>query len=301
MSRTGQRSPSFPSRHDVVARKLCVIVSLCAASGCTLLLPTAQTQCGSSDECADKGAGSSLVCVDGLCVASDAELPDGTDWSCLGSVPEPGSEQVTFDALVTDFISRSPIVEVEARLCNRFDVQCDAPIDGAITPLGNGVLRVTAAANFPGFIELSSPGRLPTLAMLDPYRNHDATSLRGMAIPMPSQDTLDTLAGLLRTNADGNRALLLAIAFDCSAQPAAAIQLDITSQDPDSLVFRLGRNGFPSRATETDPSGLLGVLNLPVGIGEVTAARASDDRVISTIGILTRAGAATVINLSPAQ
>jgi hypothetical protein len=277
-----------------------LVLLVAASSNCSLIVDSDRQQCSTSAECTETGGNSALACIDGICLEAEPDAGPSTaaDWSCLGSVAEPTNSPITFRILVTDFVRRTPIEEVQAKLCGRLDVDCSTPVEGAISELEAGILAVTTRANFPGYIQVESPGKLPTLAMLNPYINVNADGPRDVEVPLATANVIRAISSVSGVPADLDSGVVSGAVRDCQLELAAGARMNFEGMSANSVQFVYEVNGLLAVGSETTSTGLFGAVNLPPGFGKLTATTANETR-IGGIGFLLRPGHVTVLNLVP--
>jgi hypothetical protein len=105
-------------------------------SSCSLALDTGGVQCSTTADCPRAAAGSSLVCLEGVCVsAAQGAL-------CDAYIDANVSDPAVVLNVITDSASRDPVQGVTQSLCRSNDPECLAPIDSNVSDR-TGTVRVS--------------------------------------------------------------------------------------------------------------------------------------------------------------
>jgi hypothetical protein len=225
--------------------------------------------------------------------------PAGADWTCLGALNQPSEALVTFDALVSDFLSNEVLGQFEAKLCRQDDLDCEEPLEDGLSDQGEGLLRVTIPENFLGYLEVTSPGKIPMIVMLNPFLAANSGNTRAAPIPMVTETTIQTMSALIGATFEEDSGLLIGVAMDCAMVPAAGVEIRVSPSVAEGMPFIFRDNGFPSLARQTDANGLWGVLNIAPGLRAVVATAAEGGDLVGRLDVLIRPGYGTALNIFP--
>ena len=299
------------------------------AGACSLVLDTSAEQCKVDGDCTARGAAfAGMKCVDRVCVGASDAGPDvdassdtGADvntgpWGCLGHVtyPAPTKPQVAVTVPLIDAISKNPRTDVLARVCTKLDGNCNTPLFPPTTPDANGMLHLTLAAGYDGFVLLTpllpdggTPpdagdagpnGQLviPSLVFFNPPLFQDTTYL---TILLLTQDELTQTAAIAGASPpDPSLGNVFMATYDCTGQNAAGVSvaLDSTSSTTQGFYF-LG--SIPTLTTSA--TGYAGFINVPIGGRTVTGTLQATQQYIGKTTVFSRASmiSYTVVAPSP--
>jgi hypothetical protein len=201
-----------------------------------------------------------------------------------------------YSVLATDFVTKGVVVGAKVNACSFFDVDCATPLaTGKTDPTGEAVLTINALP-FTGYVEVSADGYLTQLTFDRPLVG-DAGMQAGLVTPAAFEGIVK--AADSTKSWDSKLGVVSLFMFDCFAIRAPGISYDVSKKDPSTWGFYF-LNGFPHvDATQTDVAGWGGFNNVPTGQVDVSATRATTGEVVSSVGVLSRAGTITVVNLYP--
>jgi hypothetical protein len=219
----------------------------------------------------------------------------GGQWGCVGNVswPHPTSSTVTLSLVTTDFNApHPPIANLEVWICGALDLSCGSPLaEGTTDDNGSFVRNVSNQANLgeglAGYWKVfSSQGY--------------ATQLLSWGVPL-SAATFSYASSLVSeaTSQAGLTALGIAVdpslgmistqAFDCAGNPAAGVEVTTDIGDPNLQIRELyGVTGL--KATATDSTGIALFVNVPPGVGSLTATPVAIGKPSSRQSIQVQAG-----------
>jgi hypothetical protein len=270
-------------------RGLSALAVAYALVGCSLTVDADRPQCETDADCSKRGAAfASATCVDSLCV-------DDPRWSCIGqgkAATPTGTFRVGMQ--VTDLVSHTPIVGLRADLCRKVDVACAEPVATVTSDASGKVSFSGVEANFSGYATLSAEGIVPTLYFFNPPIASD------LEIPSLSLSTPQSRSALLgQLGADTALGDLLFNVFDCQGKPANGVSYTLSPSGSGAIPFYLS-SGLPTRnAATTDATGYGGFVNVPAGTVTIKAVDESSQRVIQTLTVVVREGAATWSKVIP--
>lgn len=307
-------------------------LALALAGGCSLSVDSERAQCATNEDCAQFVSNAGYSCIESFCVEDQVAAPMctvdsdcdalGGDfvgnrcvtsmcqpdpiWGCVGKplppAASPGPFQVRM-SLTNIVDTEAPMVGVTANLCNKLDLECDAPIGTPVVSDENGQLTLEVRAGFNGYVYLTreEPLIMPTLYFFAPTVDRDqeiasvqiatpdiAAALAGVALPPGSPIMHDPARGLV----------LLAV-LGCAGKEQAGVTLSSDQADATTAVF-YATTGLPdSAATATDISGYGGFINTRPGVFPITATLAENARPLGSMSVLSKAGAMTITRFSP--
>jgi len=254
-------------------------------------------------------------CVQNTCAAACAL---GNGWQCLDAPipwPKPTSlNNITFSATIVDLLSENPYVGANVKACKQLDLQCDAPIDQAVTD-STGLVTLTVPAGsvgFNGYLEITGgddgtgqgAGSAIFPALYYPEPPIVAPGWRGR-FQFVSAGDLPVLAVFTTVDIDPTRGHLAVNAEDCNFSGAGGISLtaDAIAAHPDDMKIKTFYfiNGVPNiHATETDPlTAIAGFVNLPPG-STLISGTAPGGKKMGTITYNIRPGWFTTSSFPPA-
>jgi hypothetical protein len=227
------------------------LLACLAAVGCSVAVDADRTQCETTSDCAARGADfANTVCVDNWCQAEPK-------WGCIGRASEksdsPGPFRVTLQTV--DIVSQTPLAGVTAEACRKIDVNCEQPVDMAVSD-DNGALALNVARErdglgFQGYVRFTRDGILPGIYV---FTQPVESDLKVEPVRMASPAIAGALAAQIGTTIDPDRGLLLMYLVDCQDKPAEGV---IFSTDADGAAAKFySVNGLPAAtATATDTDG----------------------------------------------
>lgn len=302
------------SRAFAVAFSATLGLSACALwlSACTLGLDLGREQCEAARDCAELGY-AGATCVEGVCelvtdtssssIASSSSTGDPDPvWGCLGSFVQPApaaGEKLThiyrFELAIG--APGTPPKDLAVKLCNKLDLECATPIMNPV-PDARGAITLDLDPAFDGFIEATSSETLPALvAMQKPVVIPQTEKV----VRMASAAVRDALVAGTGEMLDETKGVALVLTGDCSDLRTAGVSVTSADLDETSVTFYF-RGALPEPgATETDPQGAAGFINIPLGFVEVVATRASTGQVIGQGSFRSKAGVISYLPLGPTQ
>jgi hypothetical protein len=228
--------------------------------------------------------------------------PVAPDWTCVGSVvvPTPTETSVEFTGTIIDYVTSAPLEGATVKVCASDDLPCTTPLDTATTDAaGQGMVTLPfGTTGFAGFFDVQQTGYLPMLRWIYPPMTTLPPPEAG-AQAMLDTTTAGMMAALLGTTIDSARGELLVTALDCALLRAVGVSGEVDTADGSSMAFYIAGSLPSATATETDASGTLGWLNLPAGPAVLTLHRADTGATVAQATLGIRAGAASMIALSP--
>ena len=227
----------------------------------------------------------------------------GRDWDCVGAYDwKASSDEVRRAFRIVRFSGASkPYPGVEVQVCASADPLCELPIDAAVSDdSGLACLTVPSVGiGFQGFLGTHDPSDAQRALY---YLRHPVThAVGGDEVILPNATEIAAVSALLGVEQDGARAQIAAIAYDCVDAPAPGIGFEIDIDDQQMVPFYTRNNVPDPTAAITDDTGLGGWANVPLtGLAVTISARLkSSDEVVARREIVLRAGAVTIVGLTP--
>ena len=321
------------------ATLVAALASVLAGGGiaCSMLLDTTREQCEVDGDCTRRGgAFATSQCVAKVCTAlapSDAGATDdagsrdtGPDtapppdprWACVDRdlAPPPPKPRLKLDVLFHDFLSPSlPVTSIRVRLCpNSGDPTCASPA-ASLSPGGDGhvVFDVDVSAGpFAGFLAadpVTPDGGSP---IQDGGANTDVyipTHIYFTSTPIYADmvddyqlitfGNLKTFADVYQLTPDPARGMAFMIAVDCNAQDSAGVAFTLDTSDPAIKRFYFDGTIPSSTRTFTDPSGIGGFFNMPVGARRVDGSLAGSATTLGGLAFYSLANKMVYANVGP--
>jgi hypothetical protein len=260
--------------------------------GCSLALDAGRSQCQADADCASATTLAAARCADGLCESRP-------EWQCANAAPAArfGDESTSVDVAlpVVDLLVRQPGVSVEASLCRKLDVNCEAPTQ-SMTMGGTGEYPLRLESGFEGYLSVRGDSVVPTLYFFSP------PLVEGERLPtltLMSESLMGSLAQELGVPLLEGRGLALFTIQDCSGAFSPGIAFEAREADATTTRF-YDVDGLPAvPATETGADGSGGFINVPVGPLSVDA-RLPDRAVpLASASVLVRPGFISYGSLRP--
>jgi hypothetical protein len=228
----------------------------------------------------------------------------GNDWSCVDAYEwKIAAASVERAFRLVHFSQPSePYPDVEVAVCDSYDRLCAQPTDtGVSDEEGRVCLRFSPlGVGFQGYLETRDPASdQETLYYL---RNPIAHVLNADQVILPTAAEVDFVADLLQIEGDPSRAHVAVVAFDCGDAPAVGISFALESDGESIATAAYIRDNLPTaEVNETDSSGAGFFTNVSVSDRPVRirAVRSSTGETVAERQILLRAGAVTIVTLSP--
>ncbi|MBK8936857.1 MAG: hypothetical protein IPM79_04190 [Polyangiaceae bacterium] len=297
-------------RRLVIAPALLVAGAAVLVQGCSVfVIDTEQQQCVAASDCVSLGLGD--ACVDGVCVDGGGEggegggggAPADPKWGCLGSVEWPPATQPTSVLRVRfrSAVSMTPPANLAVRYCASLDVDCATPI-AADVPVVDGRIELEVESGTRGYFEVTSTADPPTIrpaVLYFPRPASESSTPEDLPVTLVSPNEYLAIVNSAGFVDDPTRGTLLTVTTDCTAAPAAGVELSSPSQDEDSTPFYFVGLVPDPDATQTDVNGFGGIFNMPVGAGTVEARIAADDRLIGFASFQIRAGWLSNVAIEP--
>lgn len=232
--------------------------------------------------------------------AGGGEQLEPADWSCVGNLepyPSPTDDEAILDRTIEGFLTGSPLPDLTVKVCERDDTTCDDAIDEQITDAeGKVILTIPLIDDgFTGYFDIHGEN----IAWLSFTSRTLTEGFRG-GEGIVSTGELNALAALVSTTVDPERGHMAVTVDDCpDGGDPVGVQIEVSSADGDT-TFAYFEDGLPSvEATETDASGIVGVINVPPGPVTVTTKHAEDGSTIDTYELFVRKGTVSGIYTPP--
>jgi hypothetical protein len=262
-------------------------------SGCSLALDAGRAQCQAERDCTSaSGALAAARCVDGLCEARP-------EWSCVSgpvSPQVPASTSVDVALPVVDLQARQAGAPLEASLCRKLDVNCDAPTQ-SMTMSGTGEYPLSLESDFEGYLSVRGASVVPTLYFLSqPLEPGE----RLPTLTLLSADLMGSLAAELGVPLVEGRGLALFSVQDCNGAFTPGIALEAREADAETTRY-YDLDGLPVvPATVTGAEGSGGFLNAPPGLLSVDARLPDGAAPLASASVWVRPGFISYGRLRPA-
>lgn len=276
------------SMHSYLRTSLSLALSV-VGLGCSAVVDASRAQCKTTADCTSRGAEfASSVCENSMCVELDP-------WSCTDHpTPTPSSSMpVAVDFSLMDPITQGPIVGVNASLCGKLDVDCQAPMATTKSD-ADGIVRLDVAPLFDGFVLLSAQGRDPTMVFLPAAVEPVSLGTVPLTTPLVS----DGLGATLGVKVNSEKGRVLVTTTGCDRQPVGGVTVVGDNMGDDAARF-YAVGGLPTFSEpSTDASGFAGFIN--VEPGQVTIhASLEDGTAVGRVGLIIRAGYVSVRRIQP--
>jgi len=301
-----------------------------AAVACSLLVPLNDVQCSTDGDCAARGAGfAGAVCVSNVCVRSSEAAVDapseaatvdaGGPWGCLQLAPDPSGTGTTdvqilvFDAFQTytlggsidggtdlQFVEGTVVPGVSVQVCQPLDPKC-AGTTPAVTNDAGLVDFPSVNGAFEGYYLLQQVGvAFPELFYTGRLLASEPTTFFPTSLlPYNLAAALGGTIGVdVNTDQDGGPGHIFMQAFDCTDHHTAGVSYTL-NVEAGTQFYQQG--GLPTTtATQTDPAGVGGFLNVPAGIVKVTATVVTENNLaLPAYSVFVRSGGQTLVYFRP--
>jgi len=222
------------------------------------------------------------------------------DWSCLGSVtiPAPAGATAALTGDVRDFTASMGEVGVELAFCLRDDTDCTAPVE-TVTTDDMGLFTATLPTDpdpFWGFAVATKDGfprheYVPSTPIFEDTMTFFSFLNTGL---------ISIVASAVGTSQDlSTNGAVGAAALDCTGRYASGVRFELVSGSGTTYYGEGSPLTFTTTGTETDPSGLWGVVNAVPGDFTVATFLAADDTPIATIEFTAKAGVVSFLYMNP--
>jgi hypothetical protein len=279
------------------------------AGGCTLIFPSGNEQCESAADCADRGF-TNAACVDNLCVASDGGGGSGvggmgtggnSKWGCIGTVEWDAAttEPLNIHANLARLIGEQPVANAPAKVCAPLDVDCEMPLSEGVSD-EDGKLVVEAHYGFRGYTLISPPPDYPEMAPAIMWSNPPLFEENPdpNVAHLTSTGEVASAAAIVGADVDPAMGHLFGLTVDCMGQLTSGVVIKAGTVGPETTAYYI-KGSLPSpTATETDPNGQAGYVNLPPGNVTITATSTEAGK-YAEVTILIKAGHVTYLALPP--
>jgi hypothetical protein len=260
--------------------------------GCSLALDASRVQCQNERDCTSEPGGLAAArCVDGLCEARP-------EWSCVNG---PGSTLAASSSVdvalpVVDLLARDAAEPIEASLCRKLDVNCEAPTQ-SMTMSGTGDYPLSLERGFEGYLSVRGGAVVPTLYFLSqPLEAGE----RLPTLTLLSEAVMGSLAAELGVPLMEGRGLALFSVQDCDGALTPGIALEAHEADAETTRY-YDRDGLPTvPAAVTGAEGSGGFLNAPPGPLSVEARLPDGSAPLASASVLVRPGFISYGRLRPA-
>jgi len=231
--------------------------------------------------------------------AADAMSPTNADpkWGCLDAMEAPRAvalrPTVSFSLHLYDPTSQATPPGSSVRACNRFDLDCAAPVDGPAEPAQDGLIHLTLPQGFAGFLEVTSPAIIPALYFFSPALESD----RQDEFIVVGFDTARALASSGSINLDPELGMIAVRTMDCTGELSGGVEFSNKKGGvPFAFVDGLPVVGYVVSSSD----GIGGFVNVPPGLVVLQGQEAGSARISGTASVVVRKGWFAYGDLNPA-
>ena len=256
-----------------------------AAAGCTALASGADTLDATPNQLES--------------TAAAAPPPERADpkWGCLDQMETPRAvalrPTVSFSLHLYDPTTRATPPQSSVRACNRFDLDCAAPVDGPAEPAQDGLIHLSLPQGFAGFLEVTSPAIIPALYFFNPALESD----RQDEFIVVGLDTARALASSGNVALDPELGMIAVRTMDCTGELSGGVQF---SNDKGGVPFAFV-DGLPVVGyVVSNGDGIGGFVNVPPGLVVLQGQEAGSSRLSGKASVLVRKGWFAYGDLNPA-
>ncbi|HEU4408538.1 MAG TPA: hypothetical protein VFS43_24965 [Polyangiaceae bacterium] len=284
----------------------CALAAIGAGSACSLSFDAGDLAC-EGPACTQRASRDAASCGDGPCGEA------GVATACLGRVRSravSGGEVPQSIALQT-LATLAPVAGVAVRSCLLSDLYCEEPL-GAATTGADGTAQIAVpSAAWGGYFEYEAPNSMTSIVhFLPEYEAGEGGALVRVGLGERHYEgavtSFDTLARVGSASGapfalDPSLGFVFGRVVGCDGQglPGAVVTLDAVA--PTTLVV-YAADGLPSTSlTSTGPGGDFFVGNVPADRFVILRARLAEGRVVGERRAVSRAGAMTVVAISPSE
>jgi hypothetical protein len=179
------------------------------------------------------------------------------------------------------------------RACNRFDLDCAAPVDGPALPAQDGFIHLELPQGFAGFLEMTSPAIVPALYFFNPPLESDRRDQFIVAGP----DTARAFAGTGNVELDPEMGMIAVRTMDCTGELSGGVEF---SNDKGGVPFAFV-DGLPVIGyVVSNGDGIGGFVNVPPGLVVLQGQEAGSARLSGKTSVLVRKGWFAYGDLNPA-
>jgi hypothetical protein len=262
----------------------CVLCAIAGNAGCTELAPGSDTLQIAPAPLGAAGAGAEQPPVD-------------PKWACLGKSASPSAvalrPTVGFSLGLNDPATQATPPGASMRACNRFDIDCAAPVQGPAAPAADGLMHLELPQGFAGFLEIMSPAIIPVLYFFSQPLQAD----RQDEFIVVSFDTARALAASGDVALDPELGLIAVRTMDCQGELSGGVEFsNQTGGVPFAFVDGLPAIGYAVSNRE----GLGGFVNVPPGLVVLQGQEVSSAHLTGTVSVVVRKGWFAYGDLNPA-
>jgi hypothetical protein len=270
---------------------------------CSLLVPLNAVQCSTDGDCLARGAAfAGAVCVSHVCTSpgsdggpSDGGSQDGPGeaeaavdtsgpWGCLAFPPGASDPDATVAVTLTLFdpiqpytlggsvdggndltiLQAAPEPGVAVEACNPLDPFCHTPVTGTFLTDDGGAVTLSLNGGFDGIYYMTRSDSFPTLFY--PGRLLVGQTAVGYPVALLPYAEANGLGAALQiqlaSGPDAGVGHIFGAVFDCQDRHVGGVSLALGNDAGTQFYLQ---NTVPSTsATETDTSGTVGWLNVPI-------------------------------------
>lgn len=280
-------------------------------SSCSLAFDLGREQCETADDCAEVGF--AATCQNKVCVAiseggggqtgqggQGGQGGEDPHWSCLGGfqppAPGPGGLVAYHYRIELAVNPGVPPPDLAVQLCGLLDFNCTSPLP-IDPPDADGNVMFEIGADVEAYLDITATDLKPTRAYLPvppvvmPPKEKVIRVVREMEF-----------ANIVATSGktyDPTRGTAIMLTVDCNDDRAANVQLQTDDLDSQTISYYF-KGQLPNfTVTETDLQGAGGWVNLPVGLVNARAVRASNGEAIGSASFESRANGLAYVPIGP--
>jgi hypothetical protein len=228
-----------------------------------------------------------------------AASPPAADpkWGCLDAVATPRAvalrPTVSFSLRLYDPTTQATPPQSSVRACNRFDLDCAAPVDGPAVPAQDGLIHLNLPQGFAGFLEVTSPAIVPALYFFNPPLDTD----RQDEFIVVGFDTARALASQSSVALDPELGMIAVRTMDCTGELSGGVEF---SNDKGGVPFAFV-DGLPVIGyVVSNGDGIGGFVNVPPGLVVLQGQEAGSSRISGKASVIVRKGWFAYGDLNPA-
>ena len=261
----------------------CALSGLAWNAGCTELAPGSDTLQAEPAPLGASGAG--------------AALPGDPKWACLGKPASPSAvalrPTVGFSLRLNDPATQSTPPGASVRACNRFDLDCAAPVQGPAEPAADGLIHLQLPQGFAGFLEIRSPAIISVLY----FFSQPLQAERQDQFIVVSFETARALATSGAVELDPELGLVAVRTMDCQGELTGGVEFsNATGGVPFAFVDGLPAIGY----VVSNREGIGGFVNVPPGLVVLQGQEVSSAQLTGTASVVVRKGWFAYGDLNPA-
>jgi len=116
-------------------------------------------------------------------------------------------------------VNQMPLAGVDARLCRKLDINCEAPESDVVTSGDDGMVAFDVPSGFTGYVFFTREDRAPGLYFFNPAITKDTTIA---SVPLGTPGIVSLLTAQTGSPQIPERGLVLLLTENCTGAPGAA-------------------------------------------------------------------------------